>query len=140
MPPASVCAIVDYEPDSRNCFLFAHSHNSQAPGACADGLRAPPPYAVTAAAAPPPVMESERREKMKKRERGGEVRMTMWGSHVGGSHFCVCVNDMSIPQFFFTLMPHKQHVGRRLGQHRHVDATSDKTSSKTIQGYSLHRF
>lgn len=70
MPPASVCAIVDYEPDSRNCFLFAHSHNSQAPGACADGLRAPPPYAVTAAATPPPVMESERREKIKERERG----------------------------------------------------------------------
>lgn len=39
---------------------------------------------------------------------GGEDEM--WGPHVGGFYFFLCVNDMLVPQFFFTLMPHKRHV------------------------------
>jgi hypothetical protein len=73
------------------------------------------------------------------KERGGELRIIMWGPYVGGSYFFF-LNDMLVPQYFFTLMPHKRHVGRRPGQHCHVSATSAKTASKTTEGYSLYWF
>jgi hypothetical protein len=54
-----------------------------------------------------------------------------------------CGAHMWSNNFFYanaTEATRRRHAGQRSGRHRHVDAMSAKTASKTTQGYSLHGF
>lgn len=89
-----------------------------------------------------PLARRRRKRKRRKREEEEEGERREERKKGRRKRTCVplffCMNDMSVPHIFFTLMPHKRHTRRKPGQHRHIGATSAKTASKTTQEYSLH--